>query len=148
MTSGNNNVVIRRAVVADVDAIKQLADCHKAELGFLVRDALLRSIGAQEVFVAEVPIGKLVGFIQFHHRKDTQTTLYNIAVDPQKRTNGIARCLIEALINDSRAHHKLVVRLKCPVDLPANDFYAHLGFTLDYTVSGKLRALNIWKLTL
>ena len=80
MTSGNTDLVVRRAVLADLDVIKIIADQNKNELGFIVRRALERSIEGNEMLVAVDDSDRLSGFLQYHHRRDGYITLYNIAV--------------------------------------------------------------------
>jgi N-acetylglutamate synthase-like GNAT family acetyltransferase len=142
------NATIRRASADDLDAIKALCDAHRLELGFVMRPALIESIARGEVLVAFQPGGRIVGLVDFHHRRDQQTTLYHLAVNAIARGHGIGRELVEALRADAKANGKQIIRLKCPVTLAANGFYARVGFTLLTTEPGKTRALNIWELTI
>ncbi len=142
MTSGNN-INIRRANLADIDAIKQLADAHRRELGFVRQPSLLESIGRQELFVAQNDDG-VVGFIEFHHRRDSQTTLYNIVVSANYRRKNIGRLLMKNLEADAVKQNKSVILLKCPEELLANSFYQRLGYTLTNVEPGKSRRLNVW----
>ena len=143
MTSGNNRITVRKAEPTDIDAIKQIADAHRRELGFVRRPTLLESINRQEDFVAQNRDG-LVGFMEFHHRRDSQTTLYNIVVNANFRQKDIGRLLIQNLEEDAVNQNKSVVLLKCPEELPANTFYERLDYTLVKTDPGKSRRLNIW----
>lgn len=136
--------MIRRADLNDLDTIKRLADEHKRELGFIVRSALSYSILKGEMFVAISSDNTLCGFVQFRHRKDAQTTLYNIVVAESARNQSFGCQLIEELIADATRNRQDTVLLKCPIDLPANDFYRKCGFTLKQTEPGKSRPLNVW----
>lgn len=136
---------VRRGRSEDLDAIKAIADAHKHELGFVLRPALAESIDRGELFVAEND-NTVVGFVDFHHRRDEQTTLYHIAVEPDKRRAGIGRALVEALVDDAREHGKSHVQLKCPQDLPANTFYRRLGFSHVDTQTGNQRPLSVWQI--
>lgn len=144
MTCGDDVVTLRKATNADLDAIKRLADQHKRELGFIVRSAMSRSIETGEVIIAVSGEQRLCGFVQFRHRKDEQTTLYNIVVDPSVKNQGVGRLMIQELAADAIKNQKQVILLRCPVDLPANDFYRRCGFMLDRVEKGKSRPLNIW----
>jgi ribosomal protein S18 acetylase RimI-like enzyme len=148
MTSGDkfslDQLSIRKGILDDIPAMKQLADHHKRELGFIVQGALRTSVNKSELFVATLN-NALCGFVQYRHRLDHQTTLYNIVVDAKYRERGIGRELVKALINEAFARKKLIVLLKCPTDLPANSFYSRCGFILDRVEPGKSRSLNIWK---
>ena len=142
-----SQVTIRKANPADLDEIKNLADAHKHELGFVLRPALTNSIQRDEVFVAENS-GNVVGFIEFHHRRDGQTTLYHIAVQSDHRRQRTGRQLVDALIRDAREHADGFVQLKCPVDLEANQFYERLGFSCIGIQPNKHRKLAIWRLSI
>lgn len=135
---------IVKAVPPDVDAIKQIADAHRNELGFVRRPALLRAIDRSELFLA-TSNGRILGFVEYRHRQDDQTTLYNIVVIPEYQRTGIGRKLIQALIAEARRLEKQRISLKCPSGLTANEFYRTLGFQLYQTESGKQRQLNIWQ---
>jgi len=148
LTSGvTEKLVIRRAGLADLDAIKSIADAHRHELGFVLRPALVRSIAHEEVLAAEHS-QELIGFVEYHHRQDRQTTVYHIAVVPNYRQQGVGRALIENLYKEVLAHGKQTVQLKCPADLPAQGFYARLGFRISGKETGKSRPLVVWILQL
>jgi len=142
-----SDFVIRKATLADLDAIKSLTDAHRSELGFVMRPALAKSISQGEVFVAENN-ADLVGFVEYHHRRDEQTTLYHIAVEPDHRKQGIGRLLITSLANDAQQHDKTFIQLKCPTELSANHFYAHIGLTQVSVETGRRRPLAVWWLSL
>jgi len=139
-----SDLVIRRAIPSDLDAIKGLADRHRHELGFVLRPALAKSIEQSELLVAENSQG-IVGFVEYHHRRDKQTTLYHIAVQHDHRQLNIGRQLVEALLSEAGQHSKSHIQLKCPVDLEANEFYERLGFTQVEVQPGKGRSLMVWR---
>ena len=136
---------VRKATPGDLDSIKVIADTHRHELGFVLRPALARSIQRGQVFVAQNSTG-LVGFVEYHHRQDERTTIYHIAVDPAYRRQGIGTKLVEALRIEAAERGQTSIRLKCPADLPANDFYKGVGFVLRGEESGKRRSLLVWEL--
>lgn len=147
LTSGAYNPsAIRRASITDLKAIKQLADQHRHELGFVLAPSLARSIERNELLVAENSEG-IIGFVDFHHRRDNQTTLYHIAVHSDHRRQSIGRQLMGELIRDAREHKKEFIQLKCPVDLEANKFYESQGFCRVHVQPNKHRELAIWCLT-
>ncbi len=147
MTYGVNNWSIRKARETDLENIKRLADRHRQELGFVRRPALLASIKRDEIFVAENG-ENLIGFVEYHHRRDEQTTLYNIVVNPEFHQKGIGRQLVQALIDESRLIKKQIILLKCPQDLESNNFYQAMNFFLHSTEDGKHRPLNVWGLNM
>lgn len=114
---------------------------HRDELGF-VNTAQCRE---KDLYTVERE-GNVVGAALGNHCiRKPQTTLYELAVDESSRREGIATELIKRMAADSK-HDKIVA--KCPVDLPANEFYESTGWGCINTESGKNRALNVWELRL
>lgn len=149
LTSGRVNMHIRKAQPLDLDAIKTIADKHKTELGFIRRPTLEKSILLDEIFVAiDEESQAIIGFVHYHHRRDKQVTLYNIAVIQAFRSSGVATQLISALVEEAKARQLDYILLKCPEELEANKFYARYGFSAMPQEKGKHRALNIWRLDL
>ncbi len=139
---------IRVANPADLDGIKRLCDAHRNELGFVMRPSLVSAIERREVLIAHDADQHLAGFVHFHHRRDQQTTLYHIVVDPKYRLLGVGNELVQRLRESALGAGKVFVQLKCPVTLPSNKFYEKLGFRLVETEAGKGRPLNVWRLEL
>lgn len=142
-----SQLMVRKATKKDLDAIKELADSHRSELGFVLRPALARSISREEVLIAENSAG-VIGFVEYHHREDEQTTLYHIAVRPTHRRKGVGQALVHALRSEAESLGKRRILLKCPTDLPANGFYDRLGFQSVRKEQGKARNLDVWMLFL
>jgi ribosomal-protein-alanine N-acetyltransferase len=136
-------VTIGPARADDLDAIKALADAGRAALGFVRRPALAEAIARGELLAAE-RAGEVVGFVEFHRRRDGQVTLYHIAVAPAARRQGVGRAMLDGLVTVARASSAGRILLKCPIDLPANTFYQRYGFQLQETLNGRKRALNVW----
>lgn len=143
----DRDILIRKADSADLDAIKQLADNNTSTLGFVLRPSLIAGIEMRWLILAEIS-SEVVGFVHYRHRRDSQTTLYEICVAQGHRRKGIGKTLISVLIAESSARGKTHIRLKAPVDIQANDFYRAIGFTLMGMESGRNRSLNIWTYTL
>jgi len=129
--------------MADLDAIKRIADANKDTLGFVLRPALAENIARQWVLVAEEG-SRILGFCNFRHRRDGQTTIYEICVSKDERGCGIGRAMIEALVKECHS----CIRLKAMQGTAANGFYQHLGFELVGTEQGKKRALNVWTISI
>lgn len=140
----DDRISIRRAGIQDIGAIKQLTDSNRATLGFVFRPALMAGIQRGWILIAERDCGELLGFVHYRHRRDVQTTLYEICVVQSLRRQGIGRSLVETLARESAQLGKTSIQLKAPVGIPANAFYQKLGFELNRTESGKKRPLNIW----
>jgi len=134
---------------ADLDAIKSIADAYRAELGFHTRQSFLESLSRRELFVAKAG-GRIVGFLRFHHTRIGHTTLQEIAISPAACRRGVGRQLVSELLSECRNRDSPVIRLSCPVDLPANQFYGNLGFRRSHRRSkaGKTRPLYQWELPL
>lgn len=140
-------IVERVKGLAAIDQIKSIADEHRSELGFHSRQSFIDSSQRNELFVAKI-YGDIKGFVRFHHRRDHLTTLYEIATAQEARNKGVGRKLIKALIADCREVGSRCIKLSCPIELPANQFYEKLGFVRWYRRShpGKSRPLNEWSL--
>lgn len=148
-----NNVTVRAATAADLPHAKRLADAHRHELGFVLLPSLREQIERGQLLIAVadgpgVHGADPVGFVDFHRRRDGQVTLYHVVVAPPSRARGIGRALLQALIDVTRQAGCSRIALKCPVDLPANEFYRRNGFHLEETLDGRKRALNVWVLEL
>lgn len=140
--------LIRYLQSSDIPKVKQIADANRESLSFLTKSKFKELAEQQRGIVAEED-GQILGFVTFRHRKsDLQTTLSEICVEASRRNQGIGRLLLNALLNDSKCKARSFIQLKCPKDLAANDFYAHLGFKLDRIEQGKARQLNVWRLDL
>jgi GNAT superfamily N-acetyltransferase len=142
------SIPISLATAADVPAIKQMADRHRREIGFVLRAALEASERRGGLWLAhaldEAGLRRALGYVQVHHRLDGQITLHTIAVDAAHRGCGIGRALVHATEEDCRVRGMRGILLRCPVDLPANAFYARLRFELLRTEPGKHRPLHVW----
>ena len=137
--------MIRKATTYDIDAIKHIADANKDTLGFVMRPALLENIEHGWVLVAERD-SQVIGFVNYRHRRDTQTTIYEICVAQAYRGQDFGSQLIDALQQESKNLGKTYIQLKAIVDIPANRFYARYGFSLRSMEPGKRHALNVWRL--
>ena len=129
----------------DLPGVKALADLHRSELGFIPVAVFRESLSRRWLFVARAS-DQIAGFVRFRHRRDRVTTLYDIAVSPDHRLMGIGTALLMALVEDCQRHGQTAIYLKCPVDLPANRFYAKCRFALVGCTAGKRRPLNHWRL--
>lgn len=128
-------------------AVKALLDAHRRELGFVPLPALRQALQRGWLYVAGIE-DDVLGVIDWWARRDGAVVLYNIAVAPTARARGVGRLLLETMIDWARERDAIEIRLKCPIDLAANQFYARFGFHLMGREAGKLRPLNCWALRL
>ena len=111
---------------------------HRDELGFVNR-AQCR----EKDLVTVTRDGEVVGALLGNHCvRKPQSTVYEVAVAPKYRREGIGSELVRRFAVDS-PHDKLVA--KCPEPLPANEFYAATGWERTDREEGKERALNVWE---
>lgn len=130
--------------MTSVDEPRAAADLfqkHRDELGF-VNEAQCR----EKDLVTSKRDGDVVGALLGNHcvRKN-QSTVYDLAVLSEYRRQGIANDLVKDFAADS-PHDRLIA--KCPVGLPANEFYADTGWEKIGYEEGKNKDLNIWELKL
>lgn len=144
MTSGPR---VREATPTDLPAIKRILDMHRHELGFVRMPALAEALARGWLQVAELD-GEVRGVVNWWARRDGVVVLYNIAVAPEARRQGLGGELLGTLVDWSRVRQARAITLKCPSDLPSNDFYASSGFQLERQETGKRRPLNCWTLDL
>jgi ribosomal protein S18 acetylase RimI-like enzyme len=137
-------MIVRFGKAEDVPAVKAIADRHRHELGFVPAAALVEAARERRLLVAVLD-GKVVGFVHFRCCRDGHATIYEIAVLPEHRQRGIGRALVEAVSQEAIQHGCVVLQLKCPIDLPANEFYRRAGFTEVGIEEGKRRPLRLWQ---
>jgi ribosomal protein S18 acetylase RimI-like enzyme len=143
----SDRLSVRKARPDDLAAVKEMADANRRSLGFVLRPALVVGIEKGWMIVAELPRWGIVGFLHYRHRRDSQTTLYELCVMDAHRRDGVGGALVHALVEESVACGKSVVCLKTPSGSPANEFYKAIGFQLLGTVPGRGRSLNLWCLS-
>ncbi len=134
----------RAGTITDIEAIKAIADREKQALGFVHRGSLVRAAARDELIVASIG-SAVAGFCQIYRRRDGLVTVYHVAVVPEARGAGIGRALLTHVAQDAADRGLAAVRLKCPAELPANGFYARIGFRLVTREAGRGRPLNVWE---
>lgn len=138
---------ILKAEPDDLAQIKYICQKYPKELGFVKRGYLAESIERGCIFVAK-EADLVIGFVEYRQRKDEQTTLYHLAAHPEHHKRGVAKALIDKLAEESRLLCKEIILLKCPEEMPANNFYEKYGFELIRIEPGKNRKVNVWRLNL
>lgn len=138
------SVVVAISAPEDLSAVKAIADLCRQELGFVRRSILEQAVRERRVFVAK-RAGEILGFVHFAVTRRGYATIYEIAVAPPFRGGGVGRALLESVAERARAAGASRLRLKCPIDLPANGFYARMGFVRVAIESGCRRPLVVWE---
>jgi hypothetical protein len=83
--------------------------------------------------------------VHFRCCRDGHATIYEIAVLPEHRQRGVGRALVEAVVQEAVLRGCVLLQLKCPIDLPANEFYRRAGFAEAGIEEGKRRPLRLWQ---
>jgi ribosomal protein S18 acetylase RimI-like enzyme len=126
---------IRYGTSADIGAVQHIARQFNRELGFVRRASLERAIANRELYVASLDT-ELVGFVNWHTRRDGWRTVYELGVHRDYHDQSIGRNLLYAVPTPTR--------LKCTTDNErANRFYAGTGMQLAAVEQGRKRALNV-----
>lgn len=143
------NHSIRFAHFEDVGFVKIVADAQRDELGFIARQAFEDSTAKGELLVAmsQDDPERVVGFLRFHRRRDGTATVYEITTTREVRGGGVGRALLNKLRTHCLEHGLKRIKLLCPVELAANEFYTAMGFerTQSRSSSGRKRPLYEWQ---
>ncbi len=141
------NLIITQAQPGDLPAIQAIADMCKPEIGFVYRAILEQAIDCGRLLVAK-RAEVVLGFVHFAATRQGHATIYEIAVHPHFRGSGIGKALLQTVAERACSFGVSRIRLKCPVNLPANGFYAHLGFVRIAIEQGRKRPLAVWEKSL
>jgi GNAT superfamily N-acetyltransferase len=136
--------VLRAEGKEDADAVIGLIRQAKEVFPFLPRSVYEKAVLSGELLLCWNGAG-LVGCLRFHHRRDGITTVHEIVVAPSARNRGAGRALLDALEEDARSRGQKRLRLKCPIDQPANGFYARIGFQRVAIEPSRQRHVVIWE---
>lgn len=119
----NQRYVVRKAQEDEVLLVKKLANQNRYFLGPLLPLWIRKSIEDRELDVACDRSGNIIGFIQYHKRRDGWTTIYKVCVAEDHRRCGVATMLI-------RGATKGPASLRCSSKNPAIKLYKKLGFKI------------------
>ncbi len=120
---------------------KMIASKLSKELGFITEGTLQKAERDCRLIVIEDK-----GFVHFHHRKDGQTTIYEIGVTEESQRQGIGKQLICQVKQAARKRGQKTLFAKCPQGLPSNHFYKKIGFQPVRIEKGRKRKLFCWEL--
>lgn len=119
-------------------AAADVFQAHRDELGFVNRAQCEEG----DLVTIERDGEVVAAALGNHCVRKPQTTLYELAVLPEYRREGLGRELVARLAAES-PHEKIIA--KCPEELPSNEFYAATGWEQIDREEGKNRALNVWR---
>ena len=106
----------------------------------MIFDALYESAQRGELLLVDG------GMCHWHLRRDGQLTIREIIVAAGRQRQGIGRAMVEQLAATPGATS---IFAKCPAALPANGWYARLGFVPEGTETTRSgNTLNLWRLKL
>lgn len=129
------NVGLRWGVEADIPQIQRIAKQWSAEIGWVRLPSLKEAAMRRDLFVA-VDGDAVIGFINGRRRKDGGYTVYEIAVLRERLRTGVGKSMLHAIYGP--------IRLKCPVDNKANEFYEAQGFKMSHVEKGRKQDLKVW----
>jgi len=142
-----------RVIPATTEHLRGICDIFYENctvLGLPNPAATRENIERGEVFVAEDEGGGVIGFVEFHVRKDGRATLYHIGVKRSCRRKGIGKELVKRLIQECERRGCYEIRLLCPVWSGAEKFYESVGFEcvgeeVKTTKKGAVRKFTVWR---
>ncbi|WP_420436396.1 GNAT family N-acetyltransferase [Candidatus Poriferisocius sp.] len=116
----------------------ELGNANSATLGFLPYEAIKQAAEEGRV-LAFVEDGEVKGYALYGKRVRTgDISLTHLCVDKDQRGQGIARELVEGIVE--RNPRRAGIRLSCRKDYDANDMWPKLGFTRWGEKPGRSRA--------
>jgi len=138
------DVRVRKARATELDKIVALVRNERDVFGFVPRAAFEVALKRSEIIVATSG-RNIIGVMRYHNRKDRVAVVHELLVNKEHRSRGIGSLLISTLSEKCFRSGQTLFRLKCPVELPANGFYARLGFSRVGIREGRRRPLAIWE---
>lgn len=128
--------MIRLATLNDIPAIMTIVYQFHDEFPFVRRLALERGIEKSELYAAEQD-GKVIGFINWHERRDGWSTVYEMGTHREYHKQGIGRALLYSV--------PCPLSLSLPIDnTRARKFYESAGLRLVEVKQGRKRDLAVY----
>lgn len=115
-----------------VDEVQRHADLEKRALGFWPAQAYRDAAAEGRLLVAIEQCGKsapYAGHLLFS-RTFPHCKVWQLYVLPKYRSRGIARRLVDALVQSLEPHNYLSIKARVASDLPANQVWERLGFPM------------------
>ena len=142
---------ICRLDASDCDAMDGLMKANSATLGFLPREALLSHLNKGWVFGAKRRDGQLAAYILFAPRRSGFVRIAHLCVSEAFIGQGLAKRLVDRLVEDSKKKDLDALDLHCRRDYPANAMWPKLKFVPMGEKPGRGssgKTLTYWRRTL
>ncbi|MYF51107.1 MAG: GNAT family N-acetyltransferase, partial [Gammaproteobacteria bacterium] len=119
---------ICRLDVSDCDAVDSLMKANSATLGFLPREALLGYLGSGGALGAKRSDGQLAAYTLFAARRSGAVRIAHLCVSKAFNGQGLAKRLVDGLVEDSSKKDLDALDLHCRRDYPADAMWPKLKF--------------------
>ena len=119
---------ICRLDASDCDAVDGLMKANSGTLGFLPREALLGYLGSGGALGAKRGDGQLAAYTLFAPRRNGIVRIAHLCVSKAFNGQGLAKRLVDRLVEDSRRQGLDALDLHCRRDYPANAMWPKLKF--------------------
>ncbi|MDN3639907.1 GNAT family N-acetyltransferase [Simiduia curdlanivorans] len=128
-----------------VRQVAEIADKNKGAFGFLSSSVYEQMASKGQLWVAINNSNELKGYLMFGGTMPT-LKVFQIYACPSVKGQGVGKRLISALKNHAREKHYHSISARVASDLPANNFWEQVGFSIYQQVKGghtTKRTINI-----
>ena len=122
-------------VAAYVSEVSSVADRNKKAFGFTPFSAYEDMASKGQLWVAINPQNELKGYLMFGGSIPT-LRVFQVYACPTTKGHGVGKLLINELKEYARGEHYHSISARVAADLPANNFWEAVGFTIYQQVKG------------
>ena len=136
---------VTKLTVDELNAVDGLMKLNSSTLGFLPREALRDYFNRDGVLGAKSSNGELVGYL-LYASQFSRIRIVHLCVSSDFKGRGIARNLIESLVNFATTQTEITLR--CRRDYPAHAMWPKLRFMPISEISGRAQSgsvLTCWR---
>ena len=141
-----NYEIVTRGVMAYIDQIQKLADRHSVTLSFISAKAYHQFAHDNHLYCA-IKDEHVIAYVLFRYNKKTnKIVLVHVCVDDSHTKSGVAKALIELVIQQNPLAH--LIEARCRRDYNLDDFWKQCGFHVTNEKPGRSLAgthLKIWQ---
>ena len=131
---------VAKLTVDELDAVDGLMILNSNTLGFLPRQALRDYFNSEGVLGAKSSKGQLVGYL-LYASQFSRIRIAQLCVSSEFQGRGIARKLIESLVNSTTTQTEITLR--CRRDYPAHNMWPKLRFVPIGEISGRAKSGSV-----